>query len=191
MADHRLEAAAVLGEPRWAGLTYAHARLWRAGEIVGRSRPPDGSGYIDPGTLSRIFEYADLLGLPKEQAKIVLVEGESREIKGFGDPQAMRAFRLAILTDRRINEIMLMDPEPLSPVPGLDLAAIQTKGGPVARMRYHQSKIAGASDVILVDQAVVSLIQEQQAWLGDHLALRQDRLIGQAPVPARGRPGQP
>ena len=30
MADHRSEAVAVLGEGRWAGLTDAHARLWRA-----------------------------------------------------------------------------------------------------------------------------------------------------------------
>ena len=35
MADRRAEAARELGEPRWAGLTDAHARWWRPGEIAG------------------------------------------------------------------------------------------------------------------------------------------------------------
>lgn len=170
MADHRSEATVVLNEPRWAGLTDAHARLWRAGEVVGRARPPDGSDYIDPATLSRIVEHAELLGLPKDQVKVVIVDGTPREIQGFGDPQARRAFLLAVHTGRRINEILLMEPEPLSTVPGMDIEASRAAGGPVARMRYRQSKIPGAPDTILVDQEVVDLISEQQAWLVHHLA---------------------
>ena len=42
--------------------------------------------------------------------------------------------------------------------------------GPVARLRYRQSKIAGAPDTILVDSEVVELIGEQQRWLADHMA---------------------
>src|SRR5216684_4482461 len=35
MADRRADAARELAEPRWAGLSDAHARWWRPGEIAG------------------------------------------------------------------------------------------------------------------------------------------------------------
>ena len=120
MADHRHEAAKALGEPRWAELTDAHARLWRAGEFVRRDRGTGPADYIDPEALARIVSHLDILALGRDQTKTVVVDGERREVAGRGDPQAMRAFLLEVLTGRRINEILLIDPEPLIPLPGID-----------------------------------------------------------------------
>ena len=83
---------------------------------------------------------------------------------GLGDEQAMRAFLLAIATGRRINEILMMDFAPLSPVPGLDTSQAVHDGGPAARLRYQQTKIAGAPQAILVGADVVAIVAEQQEF---------------------------
>lgn len=170
MADHRHEAARALGEPRWSELSDAHARLWRAGEFVGRDRHPAPADYIDPEALGRIVSHLDILALARDQTKTVIVDGERREISGRGDPQAMRAFLLEVLTGRRINEILLMDPEPLIPLPGIDPGADHDPDAFVARLRYRQTKIGGAPDTILVEREVVNIVREQQRWLDEHLA---------------------
>jgi len=172
MADHRHQAAMALSEPRWLELSDAHARLWRAGEFVRRDRRTAPSDYIDPEALGRIVSHLDILAQARDQTKTVVVDGERREISGRGDPQAMRAFLLEVLTGRRINEILLIDPEPLIALPGIDAGA-GAEHDPdafVARLRYRQSKIAGAPDTILVERDVVNIINEQQSWLGQHLA---------------------
>ncbi len=135
-----------------------------------RDRHGGGADYIDPAAVSRIVEHLDILALPKDQAKTVVVDGVARQIAGLGDPQAMRAFLLEVLTGRRINEILLADFEALLSLPGLDPDQPRGEGAFVARFRYRQTKIAGAPDTILVEQEVVNIIKEQQAWLLDHLA---------------------
>ena len=164
MADRRAEAARELGEPRWAGLTDAHARWWRPGEIASRYRGPAEGNYIDAAALSRIAGHVEILGLPRDQARTVMVNGTPRQIRGLGDEQAMRAFLLAIATGRRINEILMMDFAPLSPVPGLDASKAAHDGGPAARLRYQQTKIAGAPQAILVGADVVAIVTEQQEF---------------------------
>ena len=171
MADHRHEAAKALGEPRWAELSDAHARLWRVGEFVRRDRGTGPADYIDPEALARIVSHLDILALGRDQTKTVVVDGKPREVAGRGDPQAMRAFLLEVLTGRRINEILLIDPEPLIPLPGLSPAdAEHDPEALVARLRYRQTKIAGAPDTILVEREVVNIVCEQQRWLQQHLA---------------------
>ena len=170
MADHRHEAAKALGEPRWAELSDAHARLWRAGEFVRRDRGTGPADFIDREALGRIVSHLDILALGRDQTKAVVVDGERREAQGRGDPQAMRAFLLEVLTGRRINEILLIDPEPLSPLPGIDASAEHDPDAFVARLRYRQTKIGGAPDTILVEREVVNIIGEQQRWLNGHLA---------------------
>ena len=164
MADRRAEAARELGEPRWAGLTDAHARWWRPGEIAGsgRYRGPAEGNYIDAAALSRIAGHVEILGLARDQARTVVVNGTPGQILGLGDEQAMRAFLLAIATGRRINEILMMDFAPLSPVPGLDASQAGQDGGPAARLRYQQTKIAGAPQAILVGADVTAIVAEQQ-----------------------------
>ena len=170
IADHRYEAANALGEPRWSELTDAHARLWRAGEFVRRDRGTGPADYIDPEALGRIVSHLDILALGRDQTKTVMVDGERREVAGRGDPQAMRAFLLEVLTGRRINEILLIDPEPLIPLPGVDADAEHDPEAFVARLRYRQTKIGGAPDTILVEREVVNIVTEQQRWLQEHLA---------------------
>ncbi|MGH2926616.1 MAG: tyrosine-type recombinase/integrase, partial [Solirubrobacteraceae bacterium] len=170
MADHRHEAARALDEPRWAELSDAHARLWRAGEFVGRDRGTGPADYIDPEALGRIVGHLDILALPRDQTKTVVVDAERREVQGRGDPQAMRAFLLEVLTGRRINEILLIDPEPLIALPGIDASVEPDPEAFVARLRYRQSKISGAPDTILVEREVVNIVCEQQRWLRAHLA---------------------
>lgn len=170
MADHRHEAAKALGEPRWVELTDAHARLWRAGEFVRRDRGTGPADYIDPEALARIVSHLDILALGRDQTETVVVGGERREVQGRGDPQAMRAFLLEVLTGRRINEILLIDPEPLIPLPGIDTRNDSDPDALVARLRYRQTKIDGAPDTILVEREVVNIVCEQQRWLREHLA---------------------
>jgi len=76
----------------------------------------------------------------------------------------MRAWLIQALTGRRASEVLMMDFEPLSEVPGLDPATVPD-GGMVARLRYQQTKIDGAPDTILVGADVVQIIREQQAWV--------------------------
>ena len=185
MADHRHEAAKALGEPRWSELSDAHARLWRAGEFVRRDRRTGPADYIDPEALGRIVSHLDILALARDQTKTVVVDGERREIAGRGDPQAMRAFLLEVLTGRRINEILLIDPEPLIPLPGIDAGAEHDPEAFVARLRYRQSKIGGAPDTILVEREVVNIVKEQQRWLEEHLAALEPGLAAGAAVSVR------
>jgi integrase len=170
MADHRHEAAKALDEPRWLELSDAHARLWRAGEFVGKHRLTGPTDYIDPDALARIVSHLDILALGRDQTKTVVVDGERREVAGRGDPQAMRAFLLEVLTGRRINEILLIDPEPLMALPGIDTSVEPDPEAFVARLRYRQTKIGGAPDTILVEREVVNIVCEQQRWLAEHLA---------------------
>lgn len=47
----------------------------------------------------------------------------------------------------------------------------------VARLRYQQTKIAGVDPTILVEQAVVDLIHEQQQWVTEQLGREPDYLF--------------
>jgi integrase len=172
LADRRAEAAQELGDPRWAELSDAHARWWRSGEIARRGRAQaDGGDYIDSATLSRIVEHVDIIGMPRDQTKTVAVDGAQQEIRGLGDTQAMRAFLLAVATGRRINEVLMMDFAPLSPIPGLDTTGASQQGptGPAARLRYQQTKIPGAPATILVGADVAAVINEQQDFARAHV----------------------
>lgn len=70
----------------------------------------------------------------------------------------MRIFMLAATTARRINEILMIDFDPLLPL------ASATEGF-VAKLRYGQTKIEGAPDTILVDADTVAVIRAQQEWV--------------------------
>ncbi len=80
----------------------------------------------------------------------------------------MRITLLAALLGRRINEICMLDPDPLLPLlplPGEPGPDRDDDGqAPVAKLRYQQTKIDGAPDTVLVHDEVVAIIREQQQW---------------------------
>jgi integrase len=178
MSDYRAEAAAALGDDRWLALSDAHARLYRDGDWTrGRAiRQADERNYINDTDLARMLSHIDLLGLPRDQARTITVDGRQVEFTGFGHPAVMRAWLIQALTGRRASEVLMMDFGPLSEVPGLDPATVP-EGGMVARLRYRQTKIDGAPDTILVGADVVQIIREQQAWV------RQQRNLGPEVTP--------
>ena len=90
-----------------------------------------------------MLQYVELLGLPRDQAMTITRDGQEVEVAGLGQPAMMRAWLIQALTGRRASEVLLMDFEPLSPIPGVDPAAVP-EGGMVARLRYQQTKVDGA-----------------------------------------------
>lgn len=166
MHDYRAEAATATGDKRWLALTDSHARLYRVDECsVGRViRQADERHYISDTDLTRMLGYVELLGLPRDQTMTITRDDHSVELAGLGQPAMMRAWLLQALTGRRAAEILLMDFEPLSGIPGVDPATVP-EGGMVARLRYQQTKIDGAPATILAGTDVVQIIGEQQAWV--------------------------
>ncbi|MFF0415580.1 tyrosine-type recombinase/integrase [Kitasatospora sp. NPDC004745] len=79
----------------------------------------------------------------------------------------MWAWLIQAMTGRRASEVLMVDFEPLSDIPGLDAAA-GVEGGMVARLRYQQTKIDAAPNTILVGRDVVEIVREQQAWVREH-----------------------
>jgi integrase len=166
MSDYSAEAAAALGDDRWLALSDAHARLYRDGDWSRRRaiRQADERNYISDTDLARMLSHIELLGLPRGQAKTITRDGEQFQITGSGQPAVMRAWLIQALTGRRASEVLMMDFEPLSDIPGLDAATVP-EGGMIARLRYQQTKIDGAPDTILVGADVVQIIREQQDWV--------------------------
>ena len=74
----------------------------------------------------------------------------------------MRITLLAALLGRRINEICMLDPDPLLPLLPCPEPAAGT--ALTARLRYQQTKIDGAPDAVLVHDEVVAIVREQQQW---------------------------
>ncbi|WP_218714150.1 site-specific integrase [Arthrobacter sp. BF1] len=147
MHDFGDEAAVALKDERWTGFSPEYLRFWRPGDVGRFKKEHFDERYLFSDTdLARIKAAAPLLGLPRAEG-------------GMGDPQAMRILLLMVATGRRINEICMLDADPLTLLePNL------------AKLRYQQTKILDAPDTIFVDQEVIDLVEEQQAWLKARLA---------------------
>lgn len=173
--QHRDEAAFVLGEPRWREITERHLIMWPRGETISVTHSTEAPEYLDADDLSRVTAHLDLIGLPTTESRTIVVNGHDKEVFGLGDPQVMRAYLLLILTGRRVNEILMLDPEPLSSLLTASGDSERSDAEPkneaseffVARLRYQQTKIDGAPNTIPVEQAVVNIIREQQDWVRD------------------------
>lgn len=120
MHDHRAAAATALTEPGWLRLRPEHAVFFRRGEKPPRSRQrgPERD-VIDVGAFAQIMAGTGLLGAPTTEG-------------GLGDEQAMRILMLLARTGRRVNEICLLDHDPLLSLTGPTPAAtmIQTGSSP-------------------------------------------------------------
>ncbi len=163
MHDHAEEAAVVLAEPGWLRLGPQHAMLVRRGERPRRRSSGDPHRIIDDTTMTKIMAQAGTLGAPAADG-------------GFGDEQAMRLLMLQARLGRRINELCMLDHDPLSMLDHPS-GAQDDPGAFRARLRYQQTKIDGAPDTILVDAEIVAIIHAQQDWAARHFA-------------AGGRPGR-
>jgi integrase len=161
MAGSKDDAAAALGEPGWLALGPEHHGFYRRRELPVADRPPLEGQVISAAAMTQIMAGIALLGTPAADG-------------GYGDEQAMRITLLAALLGRRINEICMLDPDPLLPLLPLPGEPRQEKNGgrqaPVAKLRYQQTKIDGAPDTVLVHDEDVAIILEQQQWAAAHAA---------------------
>jgi integrase len=160
MHDNKDAAASALAEPGWLRLGPGHERLYRRGE---KPRIPkfreDGHDVIDEQALSAIMAGTGILGAPPSEG-------------GLGDEQAMRILMLLARTGRRMSEILLLDRDPLTAIPGAVPAPEADPGAFTARLRYQQTKIEGAPDTILVDDEITAIIAAQQQWADQRFAAR-------------------
>lgn len=157
MHDNRADAARILNEPRWERLGAEHLRFWQSSDLPRRQgrQSFDERHLITDATAAKILAHVHHLANPRDEG-------------GFGDPQAMRLMLLLILTGRRLSELRMLD---ASPLVGM-IEGSETEGGgeQLAKLRYQQTKIAGAPDTIFVDGEVVAIIREQQRWLAERRA---------------------
>jgi integrase len=150
MHDHKDAAAAATGERGWAGLGAGHAGFYRTRELPRPARRDPALDIIDDTAMTKIMAGIGQLGEPAGDG-------------GLGDPQAMRIMMLQARLGRRINEILMLDADPLLALPAGPAAAPEP-GAMTARLRYQQTKIDGAPDTILVDAEIVAIIRAQQQW---------------------------
>lgn len=164
MLDHTDQAITATGDPRWGDLTEAHARLWITTRRRRRDRAPRLQDWIGAPDMARMVACLPILTTPTtEQVTITLPGGHTITCDGIGDPQAARAWLLQAMTGRRVSEILLMDFDPLTAIPGVDPAAA-AEDDYIARLTYQQTKVDGVENTILVDAATVHLIREQQDY---------------------------
>ena len=155
MHDHKDAAAAATGEPGWAELGAGHAGFYRNRELPRPARRDPALDIIDDTAMAKIMAGIGQLGGPAGDG-------------GLDDPQAMRIMMLQARLGRRINEILMLDADPLLPLATSPQAAPEP-GAMTARLRYQQTKIDGAPDTILVDAEIVAIIRAQQEWAATRL----------------------
>ena len=148
MFDNRVEASQVLCDRRWLEVGIQHCVLFRPNEKPRFTNRQTRDHVLSDQVVEQIAAGASLLGLPVEEG-------------GMGDEQALRALLLLMRTGRRLNEILMLDFDPLEDLPrplGND------QSGFVARLRYQQTKIFTDNPTILADTEIVTLIRAQQQW---------------------------
>jgi hypothetical protein len=168
MHDHAAEAATATGNPRWRDITLTHTALWSPINAPKHRRRERELTWYSTADLQRMLTYLDVLAAdPAEKVLLTHPDGTISVVAGLGDPQAARVWLLQALTGRRASEILMLDYNPLEAIPGLDRPADTNadSGAFVARLRYQQTKVDGVIPTILVEQAIVDIITEQQTWL--------------------------
>lgn len=160
MYDHRDEATAAHAE--WAMLRAEHCVLFRPEDkprLTNKKNNDDMA--LDDDVVQRIAEGCDLLARPRSEG-------------GCGDIQAFHALMLLIRTGRRVNEVLMMDFDPLVALhrqPDNPTADQAESRDFVARMRYQQTKIeSNLPNSIPVDAEVVAIIKAQQQVARDFMA---------------------
>src|SRR5664280_144996 len=170
--DHREDAARATGDRRWLELGPEYLRFWRPMDMPRKQRRHfDERHLFSDRALAQISQHAHRLGQP-------------RSAGGLGDPQGMRLLLLMIATGRRVNELCMLDVHPIIPV-----AASSRGDAGVAKLRYQQTKIAGAPDTIFVDNEVVE--DHRRAAAMAVRAPTRHRVPGRTALPVRPTPAEP
>lgn len=175
MIDNRAEAAAFTGDPRWLQLNADYTRLWPPQfRVSTNSRSRSGrASFMSRADLDQMICCLPILAGPRDEpVTVTLPGGRSITSNGMGDPQAMRAWLLQAMTGRRASEILLLDFDPIQPLHPTAGEAEPAQDAFVARLRYQQTKVEGVDPTILIEQAVVNLIRDQQQWVETHLGHR-------------------
>ncbi|MGW0454528.1 tyrosine-type recombinase/integrase [Gordonia otitidis] len=166
MADNAEEAAAVTGDQRWAKLTDSHTRLWGPAFRPGRRKNTRELTWYSTADLQQMLNYLDVLAADLgHPVSITHPDGTISLVAGLGDPQAARTWLLQALTGRRASEILMLDFDPLEAIAGQKPPDPDDPDAFVAKLRYQQTKVDGVLPTILVEQAVVNVVTEQQDWL--------------------------
>ena len=168
MHDHAAEAATATANPRWRDITLTHTALWSPINAPKHRRRERDLTWYATADLQRMLAYLDVLAAdPKQKVVLPRPDGSLSVLPGLGDPQAARIWLLQALTGRRASEILMLDYNPLEAIPGQDRPADAEPdtGAFVARLHYQQTKVDGVIPTILVEQAIVDIIAEQQQWL--------------------------
>lgn len=151
MYDHRVEMSATI--PAWGLLRPEHTALFRPEDKPRlTNKRSDEPLALEDDVVARIAEGGELLARPRSEG-------------GIGDLQAFHALMLLIRTGRRVNEVLMMDFDPLVPLIGTGSPQpdSDTDGDFVARLRYQQTKIdSSQSHTIPVDSEIVAIIRAQQ-----------------------------
>lgn len=168
MHDHSAEVATATHTPRWRDITLTHTSLWSPINAPKHRRRERDLTWHSTADLQRMLAYLDVLAAdPKQKVVLTGTDGALTVLAGLGDPQAARIWLLQALTGRRASEILMLDYNPLEAIPGQDRPAgtEPDSGAFVARLRYQQTKVEGIIPTILVEQAIVDIVTEQQQWL--------------------------
>lgn len=166
MVDHAPEAALATGNPRWADITAAHTRLWGPAFRTRRANRSRELSWYSTAELQQMLAYLDVLTADRDtHVTITHPDGSIGDVAGLGDPSAARVWLLQALTGRRASEILMLDHQPLQAIPGTDRPTNGDSSVFVAKLRYQQTKVDGVDPTILVEQAVVNVITEQQRWV--------------------------
>lgn len=140
MYDNRAEAATVLGDPRWSRLGLQHTVLFRLEDKPRLTNTLPDDMALEDEAISQIAAGSGVLAAPKDEG-------------GLDDRQAFHALMLLIRTGRRMNEVLMMDFDPLLPLLTVGKQDDKEPDGFVARLAYQQTKITdGDPPTIPVDQ---------------------------------------
>lgn len=121
MVDHAGEAAAATGIARWGDVGAAHTRLW--GPAFRRRAAPRTREltWYSTGDLQRMLCYLNVLATDRgRHVTLTHPDGTVSLVAGLGDPQAARIWILQALTGRRASEILMLDVDPIEPIPGFE-----------------------------------------------------------------------
>ncbi|MEV3986246.1 site-specific integrase [Nonomuraea sp. NPDC049758] len=158
MYDNRAEAASVLRDRRWAGLGLQHTVLFRLEDKPRLTNQLADDLALEDEVISRIAAGSGVLAAPKDE-------------DGLDDRQAFHALMLLLRTGRRMNEVLMMDFEPLLPLLKTRREDGKEPDGFVAQLSYQQTKITGNDPpTIPVDQEIVDIVRLQQQWAREFIA---------------------